>query len=134
MKKRKFLIMAVEDDPDDRFLIKEALIPYQGAFELQFFTDGQQLLDKLSKKAAKKPDLVILDLNLPSKSGQEVLSELNNMPDCESVPVVVFTVSDKQEDRESCMQKGACDYVVKPQTYSEFFNIVRSFVQKRILG
>lgn len=123
-------ILVVEDDPDDQYLIKEALIPFQGNFDLQFFEDGQELLDHLKKSAQKLPNLIILDLNLPYLSGQEVLTELKSNPRTKDVPVVVFTTSSSKEDEDFCEQMGVSDFATKPGTFPDFQIAVQMIIRK----
>jgi CheY-like chemotaxis protein len=134
-KRRKYSMLVVEDDPDDQFLIKEALIPFQDTFGLLFFEDGQELLNHLNKKSTshKPPDLIILDLNLPIRSGQEVLSEIKSHPVYRNIPLVIFTNSDSPEDKDFCRRMEVSDFVTKPSTYPDFFNVVQAMVQKWVL-
>ena len=92
--------------------------------------DGEQALEFLHQAGkfadASRPDLIILDLNLPRKDGRAVLAEVKADPELNEVPVVVFTTSHSPRDIARCYELGANSYVSKPGNLGQFFSAVRS--------
>src|SRR3712207_5755916 len=102
-------ILLVEDSSTDALLIREAL--RQVAFEhsLEVVTDGVAALERL--RSGERPDLVLLDLNLPRKDGREVLAEVKSDPALQSIPVIVLTTSSSPPDIAFAYKNGANSYV-----------------------
>lgn len=75
---------------------------------------------------APRPDLVLLDLNMPRKDGREVLSDIKGDPDLKSIPVVVLTTSDVQRDVEASYLRGANSFVTKPMDVEDFFTLIHT--------
>ena len=105
-------ILLVEDSSTDAFLIQEAL--RQVAFEhtIEVSVDGEQALDRL--RSGPRPDLVLLDLNLPRKDGREVLAEVKSDPELRSIPIIVLTTSSAAPDIAFAYKHHANSYVRKP--------------------
>jgi CheY-like chemotaxis protein len=110
--------MYVEDGPDDVFFMQRAFKKINPAVELKVITDGAQAADFFD---ATKPDqgatplsLVILDLNLPGRSGLEVLTQIRSKYKFNKVPVILFSASSQQSDIDSCYLAGCNAYLVKP--------------------
>lgn len=121
----KKIILLVEDDPDDIYLIGEAIDECQLSVHIFVVEDGEQMLDYLHQRGAytdpniaPKPDLILLDLNMPRKDGREALAELKQNPDLRSIPVVVLTTSSAERDKTYSYDKGASGFVTKPVTFS----------------
>ncbi|MBU4230912.1 MAG: response regulator, partial [Proteobacteria bacterium] len=95
-------ILMVEDNPDDVDLTKEALLDAKLTFDLHVVEDGVAAMEFLrqegSYREAPRPDLILLDLNLPKKDGREVLAEIKGDEDLRRIPVVVLTTSSAEED------------------------------------
>ena len=129
MKKVRNLLM-VDDNPADLDLAREAL--REKAHRSQFYTvrDGEEALLFLRKKGAysekPRPDLVLLDLNLPKKDGRKVLTELRSDPKLHGIPVVIFSTSQLSEDIARSYELGANCYVTKPGNLIEFFGAVKA--------
>ena len=123
-------ILMVEDDPGDVELTKEALEESKLSINLNVVEDGVQALRYLQKKdeysEATSPDLILLDLNLPRKDGREVLAELREDPDLRSIPVVVLTTSEADEDIMKSYGLGANCYVTKPVGLDQFSRVIQS--------
>ena len=105
---KKTILMA--DDADIVVNLGRALFNREGC-EVITATDGEDAL-KLARE--KKPDIVLVDLQMPGKSGFEILTELKSDPDTRDIPVVVFSGSSRPEDEDKCMEAGAADYLTKP--------------------
>lgn len=121
-------ILMVEDSPGAVRLTIEALRDAGLTPSLHVVEDGVAALDFLYCRPpygdAARPDLVLLDLNLPRKSGSEVLGEIRRDPVLNGIPVVVLSTSDAENDVARCMALDASCYVVKPMDYDGFVAVV----------
>lgn len=126
-------ILLVEDNPGDVRLTEEAFKEGKIANTLHVTTDGVEALDFLHQRGeytdAPCPDIVLLDLNLPRKNGDEVLEEIRDDPDLECLPVVILTSSDAQEDVVKSYEHQANAYLTKPVNPAEFIKVVQSLQQ-----
>jgi CheY-like chemotaxis protein len=122
-------VLLVEDDPGDVLLIREAFEFNKVHNNLNVVNDGEQALDYLrgvgEHVGATRPDLVLLDLNLPRKDGREVLAEVKGDPALRAIPIVVLTTSEAEEDVLKSYQLHANAYVTKPVDFDRFISIVR---------
>ena len=123
-------ILLVEDNPADVRLTREAFSTGPFRCRINVAEDGETAMQFLRKthpfEAAPRPDLVLLDLNLPRKDGRELLAEIKADSALRSVPVIVLTSSEADEDVASSYALHANCYIVKPADYSEFVGTVRS--------
>ena len=123
-------VLLVEDDPGDVDLIRECLQEAKIALDLSVVTDGVVAINFLRQEGqyagAPRPDLILLDLNLPKLDGREVLHIIKNDPGLKSIPVVVLTTSDLDEDILRSYDLGANCYVTKPVGLKEFIKIVHA--------
>jgi len=123
-------ILLVEDNPGDVRLTVEALKEAKVRNELYVVGDGVAALAFLRREgeyaSAPRPDLILLDLNLPKKDGREVLAEIKGDPDLRRIPVVILTVSQAEEDILRSYDLHANCYVTKPVGLDQFLNIVES--------
>jgi CheY-like chemotaxis protein len=126
---RPIEVLLVEDDPGDVLLIREAFEFNKVHNNLNVVSDGEQALAFLRREGeyagALRPDLVLLDLNLPRKDGREVLAEVKQDPGLRTIPVVVLTTSEAEEDVLKSYQLHANAYVTKPVDFERFVSIVR---------
>ena len=127
-------VLLVEDNEADVRLTREALREAGEDVRLSTVADGEQALAFLRREAgfaeAPRPDLVLLDLNLPRKNGLEVLAELRADERLACIPVIVLTSSAAQHDIDACYARGANAFVVKPQDLDAFMDLIgaiRSF-------
>jgi two-component system, chemotaxis family, response regulator Rcp1 len=120
----------VEDNPADVRLTQEALKEGQVPVHLSVATDGLEAVQFLHRTGryqnAPRPELILLDLNLPGKNGGEVLSEIKNDPDLKRIPVVVMTTSTAQQDVMHAYNLNANCYIAKPMDLDELVDVVRS--------
>jgi two-component system, chemotaxis family, response regulator Rcp1 len=127
---RPIEILLVEDNPGDVRLTQEAL--KEGKVRNNMFVagDGEEALAFLRRQGtyakATRPDLILLDLNLPRKSGREVLEEIKTDPDLKRIPVVVLTVSKAEQDVLKSYELHANCYITKPVDLEQFLNVVKS--------
>lgn len=122
-------ILLVEDDPGDVLMTKEAFEHHKIRNTLSVVADGVEALQFLRREApyeeAPRPGLILLDLNLPRMDGREVLSEIKASPDLRSIPVVVLTTSEAEEDILRSYDLHANAYVTKPVDFDRFVEVVR---------
>ena len=120
-------ILLVEDDPGDTLITTEALAQSQLSHTLRTVTDGEQALAYLrgDVEGAVRPDLILLDLNLPRLSGTEVLREVKASADLRRIPVIVFTTSTAQEDILRSYDLHANAYITKPLDMEQFIRVVK---------
>jgi two-component system, chemotaxis family, response regulator Rcp1 len=123
-------LLLVEDNPGDVRLTIEALKEGKVINRLTVVKDGEQAIAVLRRQGqyadAARPDLILLDLNLPRKGGLEVLAEIKNDPDLGQIPVVVLTTSQAEQDILRTYQLHANCYIVKPVDLNQFMNVVQS--------
>ena len=122
-------VLLVEDDPGDVVLIKEAFEFNKVHNALHVVSDGVEALDFLYRRngheGAPRPDLVLLDLNLPRKDGREVLEEVKADSDLRTIPIVVLTTSEAEEDILRSYDLHANAYVTRPVDFDRFIEVVR---------
>lgn len=123
-----FHILLVEDLRADAALVRTALSEGKFLCTLDVVEDGEDAIAYLrgQNDGARRPDLVLLDLNLPRMNGREVLAEMKADPDLRSIPVVVLTTSDVERDVEASYSLGAVGYVTKPLDVTEFFAAIHA--------
>jgi CheY-like chemotaxis protein len=123
-------ILLVEDSPSDTELTVEALREAKIRNHLSTVEDGVQAVEFLRREgkfaAAPRPDLIMLDLNLPRKDGREVLAEIKSDDSLKTIPVVVLTTSRAEQDVLRAYQHHANCYIAKPVDFEKFLNVVRS--------
>lgn len=123
-------ILLVEDNPADIRLTKEAIRESKIANNLNIVKDGVEAIDFLKNNGkysnATRPDLILLDLNLPKINGFEVLNKIKQDRDLKRIPVVILTISDNHEDLLRAYDLYANCYVNKPMDITEFYKIVKS--------
>ncbi|HEU5151757.1 MAG TPA: response regulator [Iamia sp.] len=122
-------ILLVEDDPGDVLITKEALEHSKVTNSLNIVDDGEQALAYLRRQGdyadASRPDLILLDLNLPRRDGREVLAEVKADPDLRRIPIVVLTTSQAEEDILRSYDLHANAFVSKPVDFDRFVEVVR---------
>jgi CheY-like chemotaxis protein len=116
-------ILLVEDDPGDVLIITEVLETMGHPRRVHVVGDGQQALDYLYREGehreAARPDLILLDLNMPRMDGREALARIKADPDLRSIPVVVFSTSSSREDVQASYRSHANAYVTKPIEFDD---------------
>ena len=126
-------ILLVEDNPGDVELTREALHDSKVHMRLSVVNDGVEALAFLRREReyaeAPRPDLILLDLNLPKKDGRGVLAEVKQDPALQHIPVVVLTSSEAEQDIVRAYELRANAYVTKPVDLDQFVKIVRSIEQ-----
>lgn len=129
-KMRPAEILLVEDNPGDAQLAREALDESKFRNNLHHVLDGDAALDYVYRRGpyedAVRPDLILLDLNLPGMDGREVLRVLKNDADLKKIPIVILTTSDAEDDVKKTYDLHANCYITKPIDFEQFVHVVRS--------
>ena len=123
--KRAFVLL-VEDNPADADLVEVALAEAKVECGLHVLDNGTKALEfiaRLEKSEAPCPDLIVLDLNIPQLSGEEVLKRIRSNPICGAVKVLIVTSSNAESDRLRAMELGATDYFRKPSNLEQFLKL-----------
>ncbi len=127
---RPIIILMAEDNPNDVLITKEGLGTAKMLNTLHVVEDGMEAMDFLSQKGkyanAPRPDLVLLDLNMPRKNGQEVLAEIKANDNLRNIPVLILTTSRAEEDIVKAYGLHANCYISKPVDFDAFARVVRT--------
>jgi CheY-like chemotaxis protein len=133
MNPRPINVLLAEDDPDDRYLISEALDESRLNIHLYIVEDGDELLDYLYRRDKyadetqwPTPGLILLDLNMPRKDGREALVEIKADPRLRRIPVVVLTTSQAEEDIARTYDTGISGYIQKPVSFTGLLEVMNA--------
>lgn len=128
MMDRPVEILLVEDNMADVRLTEEALREAPAPYSLHVIRDGEEAMAFLRHdgpyKDVPRPDIILLDLNMPRKGGREVLAEIKDDPDLRRIPVIILTTSTDTEDIRQAYDLHANSYLVKPVDLSRFFTVI----------
>jgi CheY-like chemotaxis protein len=134
--KRSITILMADDDADDRLLTQEALAESYLLHDLRFVEDGEELMAYLRRQGnyvgpgkAPRPELILLDLNMPRKDGREALAEIKTDPELRQIPIVIFTTSSGKEDIYHSYDLGASSFITKPASFDALVDTLRSLGQ-----
>jgi chemotaxis family two-component system response regulator Rcp1 len=123
-------ILLVEDNDHDIFLTREAFKDNNITYSLFVVKDGIEALSFLRREGdylqAPRPDIILLDLNMPKKNGFEVLKEIKNDNNLRSIPVVILTYSSSEEDIKATYSNYANCFITKPVDYERFLTIIKT--------
>jgi len=123
-------ILLVEDSPADVGLVREALLELGAEHQLHVVQDGDDALAFVQGQgkymSSPRPDLVLLDINLPGKSGFDVLQEIKEHPEFRLLPVVILSSSRAKKDVEKAYRLCANGYVAKPRELDDFYRVIRN--------
>lgn len=128
---RPFEILLVEDNPGDVIMTRRAFRRAQTPVNLSVTSDGVQAMDFLWRRGeyagAPRPDIILLDLNMPKKDGREVLAEIKADVGLKLIPVIVLTTSDAEQDVRTCYELHANCYVTKQIDLDDFMSVMQNF-------
>lgn len=121
-------ILMAEDDSQDQFLVKKAFTQSRCLNSIDIVQDGEELLAFLRKEGeyaeATRPDLILLDLNMPLKDGREALKDIKADPELRAIPIVVLTTSGEDEDIVRSYNLGVSSYIQKPVTFEKLAEMI----------
>jgi CheY-like chemotaxis protein len=130
-RKKKRLVLMVDDDLEDIMLIRDAIKEVAPNIGFRSVNDGHELLEYLSlatgiSNNAKNPcpEIILLDLNMPGKSGFEVLDEMKSDISLKGIPIVILSTSTARQDIDRSYKLGANTFIPKPQTYEELLTVM----------
>ena len=134
MQMKPITILLADDSDDDRMMARDALIESRVLNELREVEDGEELMDYLRRKgkysepgSAPRPSLILLDLNMPRKSGQEAVEEIKADASLRRIPIVVLTTSDSEHDIIRSYDLGVSSFITKPVTFSGLVEVMKTF-------
>jgi CheY-like chemotaxis protein len=126
-------ILMADDDEDDCLLIREALAESRLSNQLHIVRDGEELMDYLyyrrqysNAKVAPRPDLILLDLNMPKKDGREALREIKADANLRRIPIVILTTSRAEEDVYRTYDLGANSFIIKPVNFGSLVEVMNA--------
>ncbi|AFZ67035.1 response regulator [Deinococcus peraridilitoris] len=134
--KRAPMMLLIEDDPNDVFMATLAFEATGLDQEVAITNDGRDALDFLyragrhAERPVGFPQLILTDLNMPRMNGLELLKAIKHDETLAHIPVVIFTTSDAERDREACAALGAEDYLVKPGDFQDFVSLVGNLTSR----
>lgn len=125
---RSIRLLMAEDDMEDQMLVRKAFERSHLANALTIVNDGEELLDYLHRRGAygdaPRPDLILLDLNMPRMDGREALALIKATPELRTIPVIVLTTSSADEDIIRSYDLGVSSYIQKPVTFEKLVEVV----------
>lgn len=130
---KEFQILLVEDNEGDILMTSESIQEYDPACRIDVARNGQEAIEKLQSfiddPLLKKPDIILLDINLPRKNGHEVVAFIKNQPWLATIPVIILTTSSAPLDIQRAYQAHANSYLTKPTEAEEFNKMVMALVE-----
>jgi len=131
MKEGPVEILLVEDNEDDIVIIQEAFAEANLVNIINTVRDGEEALAYLRRegryKVTRPPGLILLDINMPKKNGFEVVETMKADPQLRSIPIIMLTMSDREEDIIRAYAGGACSYICKPVDLDQFNAVIKQF-------
>lgn len=124
-------ILIADDDPEDRMLAEDALEEARLANDIRFVQDGEELIDYLKRlgyyadpEKSPRPGMILLDLNMPRKDGREALIEIKADPELRTIPIIILSTSDADEDILRSYNLGAASFITKPVTFDGLVKVM----------
>jgi two-component system response regulator len=136
---RNFSIIIADDDKDDQYIIQQALKETKLSHDLVFMSNGLELIDYLFGKGATKkqentrPDLILMDLNMPLLDGYGVLEQVKSHTDFKDIPVYILSTSRFDYDKQKSLQLGAADFFSKPYQFEDLKVIIKDICVKTLV-
>ena len=134
MPKAETRILLVDDSDDDIFLVREAFRESGVAHRIDAISDGEKALDFLRDNVDNRPDVVLLDINMPRFSGFDVLEWVQSDPELREIPVVMLTTSEQPEDVRRATEGGAREYYRKPVEYRQLRDLACRVMERWGVG
>ena len=127
------VILYAEDDPEDVEVFGEALKEINPSIVFQSVKDGSEVIPFL-ENSVLMPNYIFLDVNMPVVSGRDCIIMLKKNQKYRNIPVMIYTTSNRDEDRKDLIQLGAARYIIKPNTYTEVFSCLKSAMVEPQIG
>lgn len=128
-------ILIVDDDADDRDIIRDAFSANSDQADYVPLENGDALLQYLHEKASNGlPQLIMLDLNMPGKDGREALREIKGNEAFQKIPIIVFTTSSSDRDKQTSYEYGANCFVTKPDTFDKLVDVTGAILKLWLPG
>jgi len=128
--KRNLDVLLIEDNPAQILVLQEILEESGVAMNLRVIDDGDAALAALRERSEQgkrsRPDLIMLDLNLPGKDGRQILKEIKGDYDLQLIPVIILSTSQADDDIRECYRLGANCYIIKPVDLDQFISMIRA--------
>ncbi len=129
-----FVVLMADDDEDDCLLVESAFQEIGIAYDLRFVGDGKELLDYLYNRGdfadpekSPKPDLILLDLNMPRIDGREALTRIKSHPRLKNIPILILTTSREEQDIALSKHAGASSFLSKPEAFEDLIDMLSKF-------
>lgn len=122
-------VLLVEDNEGDIFLVSEAFEESSLNYKVTIARDGNEaieLMNNMNNDSSVYPDFILLDINLPKKSGHEVLEELKSSDDFKTIPIIIFTTSSSETDILNAYKNHASSYITKPDSANQLFDVLKN--------
>lgn len=123
-------ILLIDDDADDAELFQEAIREIDGAVDCYVAADAEDALRQLQHFSAKRPDLIFLDINMPGMNGWQCLTQLKSDTRLREIPVIIYSTSSAQRDRDIAAGLKALGFLTKPSDYKELKRMLKSIITK----
>lgn len=120
-------ILYIEDDPEDQELFQEAIQTVAPHTVCHFANNGIEAF-KVINRIVAAPDYIFLDINMPEMNGKEFLRQLKSMTGLKTIPVVIYSTSNRQQDIIECKKLGAVDFISKPNSFTRICEVLKKFV------
>ena len=127
---KKYKIVIVENDEDEQFFMKEGFDAVDMFDIIGQVNGGEDLFDWLSAHSTTLPDIILTDLNMPGKNGYDIIKETKASPAYSHIPVIVTSTSSTKTIIDKCLNMGAADYIVKPETFVEYVPFVKQLYER----
>jgi CheY-like chemotaxis protein len=121
-------ILLIDDDMDDAGLFKEALEEINPSTDFHYYHDGKEAIDALTNKHIPKPDLVLLDINMPSISGWDCLTRFKKSEYLAAIPIIMYTTSSQGKEKDMAINMGAIGFITKPYDYKNLKGLIASIL------
>jgi CheY-like chemotaxis protein len=126
----RYKVIIVENDEDEQFFMKQGF-DKSGHFEIiAQVPNGNALFEWLAENQANLPDLILSDLNMPGKNGNDIIAAIKHDPLYQHIPVVITSTSATPTIIDRCLNQGAADYIVKPETFVDYLPFVNELHKK----
>ena len=127
---QKWKILLADDDPEDREIIRDAVEMLNENESICFVDNGEQVLDVLNGNYNQvRPSVIVLDLNMPKMGGTQTLRKLKDDERFRQIPIIIYSTSINNVERDKCMALGAHSYITKPLTVAESLETARLLLQ-----